>query len=147
MFLTKLHQKLTRIALEEAVLLYEINEKIQKLLMFVEEASYIDLQFNEAITAADIIKISNFTIREDQFSTIDKITDFLDCIMELCQPKLVVLVNTLSYLADYERNIFLADLSRKKIPVFCIEKHLELKGRIELEQEIVYTLDKDLCVF
>ncbi|WP_251444179.1 type II-A CRISPR-associated protein Csn2 [Veillonella intestinalis] len=145
--LSKLHQRLSGIATEEVELLYEINQKIQQLLLSLESSLSIDVFHNELIAVQDIVKLGNFLIRDDEFDDIGKVANFIDVVIELLNPKLMVLLNPRSYMDDGEITLFFETMLCKKIPVLCIERVCKDDISVVRNKEIIYTLDKDLCVF
>lgn len=144
--LSKLQQRLALVANENSNLTYEVNEALQRLLNVVEDSCNLELIHKDFITSQDIIKISGFSISESQFGDVDKVIEYIDAVMDLINPKLVVLVNTNSFIAMKERTDFFVELLLKKIPLFCIEKNIE-PVFIDEKYEMLYTLDEDLCVF
>lgn len=144
--LSKLQQRLALVANENSNLVYEVNEVLQRLLNIVEDSCNLELVHKDFITAQDIIKISGFSISVSQFGDVDKVVEYIDAVMDLINPKLVVLVNTNSFITIKERTSFLVELLLKKIPLFCIEKNIKPEY-IDEKYELLYTLDEDLCVF
>ncbi|KAF1683854.1 type II-A CRISPR-associated protein Csn2 [Veillonella sp. R32] len=145
--LSKLHQRLSGIATEEVELLYEINQKIQQLLLSLESSLSIDVFHNELIAVQDIVKLGNFLIRDDEFDDIGKVANFIDVVIELLNPKLVILLNPRAYMEHEEITLFFETMLCKKIPVLCIERVCKDDISVVKNKEIIYTLDKDLCVF
>lgn len=145
--IAKLNQRLTGVATEEVELLYEINQKIQQLLFSIESSLSIDVFHNELIAAQDIVKLGNFQIRDDEFDDIGKVANFIDVVMDLLNPKLVVLLNARAYMEQEEITLFFETMLCKKIPVLCIERVCKDDISVVKNKEIIYTLDKDFCVF
>lgn len=145
--LTRLNQRLTDIAVEEVELLCDINQKIQQLLFSLEESLPIEVNHDELITAQGLVKLGNFLICDDGFDDIGKVANYIEIVMELLQPKLIILVNTRSYMTEKEVELLFNTLLCKKIPVLCIERNCSDNVKLIENKEVIYTIDSDLCVF
>ncbi|MDY3974324.1 MAG: type II-A CRISPR-associated protein Csn2 [Veillonella caviae] len=145
--LTKLHQRLTLIAQENMGDLFEINNKIQQLLLIIEDAVPLNLVHNENISAVDLIKMAAVKIDGSAFDLIEQTISFVDVVMELLHPKLVILLNVRSIMSAEEVTLFFETLLSKKIPVLCIEKNRAELVEIVKFTEIVYTVDSEYCIF
>lgn len=145
--LTKLNQRLTSIATEDVGLLFEINQKIQELFMSLEGSLSLDVNYNNLITAQDIVKLGSFMICDDEFDDIGKVISFIEVVVDLIRPKLLVMLNLRKFMTNSELELFFETIICKKIPVFCIEGSDAEDISVVQELEVLYTLDKDLCVF
>lgn len=145
--LTKLNQRLTSIATEDVGLLFEINQKIQELFMSLEGSLSLDVNYNNLITAQDIVKLGSFMICDDEFDDIGKVISFIEVVVDLIRPKLLVMLNLRKFMTNSELELFFETILCKKIPVFCIEGSDAEDISVVQELEVLYTLDKDLCVF
>lgn len=145
--LTKLQQRLANIAQESVGDLFDINGKIQKFLYTIEDAIPLNLVHNEDINALDLIKMAGVKIDEEAFDLIDQTISFIDVVMELLHPKLIVLLYSRSFMTHDELDLFFSTLLSKKIPVLCIEQALADQIQIVENKEVVYTVDSDYCVF
>ena len=145
--LTRLNQRLTDIAVEEVELLSDINQKIQQLLYSLEESLPIEVNHDELITAQGLVKLGNFVICDDGFDDIGKVANYIEIVMELLQPKLIILVNTRSYMTEKEVELLFDTLVCKKIPILCIERNCTDSVSLIENKEVIYTIDSDMCVF
>lgn len=145
--LTKLQQRLANIAQESVGDLFDINGIIQKFLYTIEDAIPLNLVHNEDINALDLIKMAGVKIDEEAFDLIDQTISFVDVVMELLHPKLIVLLYSRSFMTHDELDLFFSTLLSKKIPVLCIEQALADQVQIVENKEVVYTIDSDYCVF
>lgn len=145
--LTRLNQRLSDIAVEEVELLYDINQKIQQLLFTLEESLPIEVNHDELITAQGLVKLGNFVICDDGFDDIGKVANYIEIVMELLHPKLIILINTRSYMTEKEVGLLFDTLLCKKIPVLCIERNCVDNVKLVENKEVIYTIDSDMCVF
>lgn len=145
--LSKLQQRLANIAQETVGDLLDINSKVQKFLYTLEDAIPLNLVHNEDINALDLIKMASVRIDDQAFDLIDQTISFIDVVMELLHPKLIVLLYARRFMTHDELDLFFSTLLSKKIPVLCIEQDLADQIRIVDNKEVVYTIDSDYCVF
>ncbi|WP_298706221.1 type II-A CRISPR-associated protein Csn2 [uncultured Veillonella sp.] len=145
--LSKLQQRLANIAQENVGDLFDINGKIQKFLYTIEDAIPLNLVHNEDINALDLIKMAGVRIDEEAFDLIDQSISFIDVVMELLHPKLIVLLHPRCFMTQDELGLFFSTVLSKKIPILCIEQNLADQIQIVDNKEVVYTIDSDYCVF
>ncbi len=142
--LTKLHQKLTSLAIGEENFLKtkELmrchSEYLGELL---QQADY-HLSFCDEFDVANLFKLADIRINTDSRNLIESLTDYLTIYAELCKTSCFIFVNLKSYLSDEELLDLYQFIQYKKLNILLIES-IYRKQISPIEK--IRVIDADMC--
>lgn len=142
--LTKLYQEMDELIKEN---LYkeqmELNAHISEFVQHICDLTQYHLNFLQEHSSLDIIKLANVKIEAEEMTLLERLTDYIGLMGDLCHYCIFAFVNLKSYLPDDSLEKMYEYARYHKIQLLLIEDQV----RTRLDTERITIIDVDKCIF
>lgn len=142
--LTKLYQEIDELIKEN---LYkeqiELNAHISGFVQYICDLTPYHLNFLQEHSSLDIIKLANVKIEVEEMTMLERLTDYIGLMGDLCHYCIFVFINLKSYLPDASLEKLYEYARYHKVQLLLIENQM----RNKLDTEMITIIDVDKCIF
>lgn len=142
--LTRLYQEMDELVKENLYKEHmELNAHIAAFVQRICDLTQYHITFLQDASSLDIIKLANVRIEVEEMTMLERLTDYIGLMGDLCHYCIVAFVNLKAYLPDDSLENLYEYARYHKVQILLIEDQM----RTRLNTEKITIIDVDKCIF